>query len=101
VMVELACTRDLKSLGRNTIWVQLPVAAPKYKGDMMKRNRRREDLRVKELVSVLRRAIVTIQYAYDTTGDQYYKSMIYHLETELNRYEETENGSTDIKTNQE
>lgn len=67
----------------------------------MKRNRRREDLRVKELVSVLRRAIVTIQYAYDTTGDQYYKSMIYHLETELNRYEETENGSTDIKTNQE
>ena len=100
-MVELACTRDLKSLGRNTIWVQLPVAAPKHKGDMMKRNRRREDLRVKEVLSVLRRAVVTIQYAYDTTGDQYYKSMLYHLETEISRFEDIDNGSTDSQTNQE
>lgn len=56
----------------------------------MKKNRRKDDIRVKELISVLNRAIVTIQYAYDTTGDQYYKSMLYHLETELNRYNEEE-----------
>lgn len=68
----------------------------------MKKNRRKEDVRVKEIISVLRRAIVTIQYAYDTTGDQYYKSMLYHLETELNRYnEDIDNGSTDSQTNQE
>lgn len=56
----------------------------------MKENRRKKDIRVKELLAVLNRAVVAIQHAYDTTGDSYYESMLYHLKTELNRYNEDE-----------
>jgi hypothetical protein len=53
----------------------------------METNRRKEDKRVKELLKLLDKALSVIDYARDITCDERFVSSIYHIKTEMKKYE--------------